>query len=112
MIGGILSGIHPDDITSLNQLHGDKRGVVRVSMTSKKAAKKLDQKVSENNVFLYSWPNFCISEQMFSALVLLNRNVSMCRVHLHTKCGTVKVSMRSRVEKNFTSRYCYCCGLS
>ena len=52
MIGGILSGIHPDDIISLNQLHGDRRGVVRVTMTSEKAAKKLDQKVSENNVFM------------------------------------------------------------
>ena len=52
MIGGILSGIHPDDIISLNQLHGDRKGVVRVTMTSEKAAKKLDQKVSENNVFM------------------------------------------------------------
>ena len=47
MIGGILAGLNPDEIVSLNQLHGDKRGIVRVSMKSQKAAKKLDQKVSE-----------------------------------------------------------------
>ena len=54
MIGGILSGIHPDDIISLNQLHGDKRGVVRVSMKSEEAAKKLDRKVSRDRRHYYS----------------------------------------------------------
>ena len=47
MIDGILSSLNSDEVISLNQLHGDKRGVVRVSMKSEKAAKKLDHKVSE-----------------------------------------------------------------
>ena len=47
MIGGILSGMNSDEVISLNQLHGDKRGVVRVSMKSENAAKKLDHKVSK-----------------------------------------------------------------
>ena len=56
MFNGVLSEIHPDDVISLNQLHADRRGIVRISMKSKQAADDLDRKVS-NGKFLPTFPN-------------------------------------------------------
>ncbi len=49
IMNGILSAIQPDEITSINQLHGEKRGIIRITMKTKQAAMNLDKMVNQQH---------------------------------------------------------------
>ena len=50
VLGGIFSAVHPSLVSSINLLHGERKGVIRVTLKTTDALMELDQKLDSRKV--------------------------------------------------------------